>query len=78
MATREKQTLASNRYLLVQTKKKNHHKTRLGVSSERSHLQSYVSFLSRRSYQSVHIESKPEERGSERGGGGEGGELAPH
>jgi len=75
MATREKQTLAFNRYLLVQTKKKNPPRCfiRTQPSAELCQLS-----LSRRSYQSVHIESKPGERGSERGSGGAGGELAPH
>lgn len=76
MATREKQTLASNRYLLVQTKKKNHHKTRLGVSSERSHLQSYVSFRSRVGVTSLFISNQSPRRGGASAAAGARGESS--
>lgn len=72
MATREKQTLAFNRYLLVQSKKK----TRLGVSSERSHLQSYVSFCSRVGVTSLFISNQSPGRGGASAAAGARGESS--
>lgn len=72
MATREKQTLAFNCYLLVQTKKK----TRLGVSSERSHLQSYVSFRSRVGVTSLFISNQSPGRGGASAAAGARGESS--